>query len=273
MREEIHHSLETDWADFSISPTLKSSYAAAKRSSDPTLTLRHYPQGETPRERLLTEGAGHLSNTELLAILLGSGNASQGESAVALAQKLLAHLQNHLDDATRSMREAKPEILMQVNGIGEAKAATILAAIELGRRLFLQSPPIGTVIDSPELAAQALSKNLMFQPQERFAVLLLNIKHQLLGQQLIAIGSGNQTCVQPPDVFREAIRQNAARLILAHNHPSGNLTPSPEDIALTKQLLDAGQLLMLPVLDHLILGNGDFLSLRTTTTLWSEISS
>jgi DNA repair protein RadC len=154
--------------------------------------------------------------------------------------------------------------------VGPAKATTILAAIELGKRILQSRPLERTVIEDPAVAAAALSNDLMWQAQERFAVLLLDIKHRLIGTQVITIGTATETLAHPRDIFREVIRQGAVRLIVAHNHPSGNVEPSPEDIVLTRQLLAGAQFLGIPLLDHLILGNGDHLSLRQTTTLWNE---
>jgi len=159
---------------------------------------------------------------------------------------------------------------MQINGVGEAKATTILAAIELGKRVFQARPGDRTIVDDPAVAAAVLSQDLMWQTQERFAVVLLDIKHRLLGTQLISIGTATETLAHPREIFREVIRRGATRAIIAHNHPSGNLEPSPEDIALTRQLLQGAQVLGIPMLDHLILGNGDFISLRQKTQLWTE---
>jgi DNA repair protein RadC len=159
---------------------------------------------------------------------------------------------------------------MAVPGVGPAKATTILAAIELGKRVFQSRPADQTVIDDPALAAAALGNELMWQDQERFAVLMLDVRHRLIGTQVITIGTATETIAHPRDIFREVIRQGATRVIVAHNHPSGNLDPSPEDINLTKQLLSGAQLLAIPLLDHLILGNGDYRSLRQTTQLWEE---
>jgi DNA repair protein RadC len=111
----------------------------------------------------------------------------------------------------------------------------------------------------------------MWQAQERFAVLLLDVKHRILASQVVTIGTATETLAHPREIFRECIRQGATRLIVAHNHPSGSLEPSPEDIQLTRQLLKAAQILGLPLLDHLILGNGDFVSLRDQTSLWQEL--
>jgi DNA repair protein RadC len=161
---------------------------------------------------------------------------------------------------------------MEIPGVGPAKATTILAAIELGKRAFLSRPSDGTVIDSPMSAAAALSQDLMWQNQERFAVLLLDVKNKLLGTKVITIGTATETLASPRDIFREVIRQGATRVIVAHNHPSGSLEPSEADIELTRQLLAGAELLAIPILDHLILGNGNHQSLREITTLWDNCS-
>ena len=154
--------------------------------------------------------------------------------------------------------------------VREAKAATILAAIELGKRVFQSRPAELTIVDDPAIAAAALSQDLMWQPQERFAILMLDVKHRLLGTQVITIGTATETLAHPRDIFRAVLKHGATRVIVAHNHPSGNVEPSNEDINLTRQLLSGADFLGIPLLDHLILGNGNFLSLRQTTALWSE---
>jgi DNA repair protein RadC len=159
---------------------------------------------------------------------------------------------------------------MMIPGVGPAKATSILAAIELGKRVLQSRPAEKTIVDDPSVAAAALSYDLMWQTQERFAVLFLDIKHRILGTKVITIGTATETLAHPRDVFKEVIRQGATRLIVAHNHPSGSLDPSQEDIVLTRQLLEAANILGIPLLDHLILGNGDFVSLRQTTSLWQE---
>jgi len=159
---------------------------------------------------------------------------------------------------------------MTIPGIGPAKATTILAAVELGKRAFLSRPTERTIVDSPAAAAAALSHDLMWQNQERFAVLLLDVKNGLIGTQVITVGTATETLAHPPDIFREIIRQGATRAIVAHNHPTGNVEPSPEDIMLTERLLQSGQILSIPIVDHLILGNGTHTSLRSTTTLWNQ---
>jgi DNA repair protein RadC len=235
-----------------------------------SLRVKDMPKDQRPRERLLTYGAKHLAAAELVAILLGTG-ISRGNklSAVNLGQHILNRLSQDDRDALDVLRNISPQELMAIPGIGEAKAATILAAVELGRRVVQTRPAERTVIDDPAVAAAALSHDLMWQTQERFAVLLLDIKHRLLASRVITIGTATETLAHPREIFREAIRQGATRLIVAHNHPSGELSPSQADLDLTRQLLEAAKILDMPLLDHLILGNGDFCSLRQTTALWA----
>ncbi|NJN02541.1 MAG: DNA repair protein RadC [Leptolyngbyaceae cyanobacterium SL_1_1] len=225
---------------------------------------------ERPRERLFNYGAKNLATAELIAILLGTGQGAGKLSAVGLGQYILQVLGREQADPLAALREVSAHELTQIPGIGVAKAAAILAALELGRRVMTSKPLERTVVDDPAIAAAALSHDLMWQTQERFAVVFLDIKHRLLGTQVLTIGSATETLAPPRDIFREIIRQGATRAIVAHNHPSGSLEPSLEDITLTRQLLKAADILGVPLLDHLILGNGDYRSLRQTTNLWQE---
>jgi DNA repair protein RadC len=236
-----------------------------------SLRVKDMPKDQRPRERLLTYGAKSLTTAELIAILLGTGT-SRGHklSAVNLGQHILNELGQHGRQSLDVLRNITPQELMDLPGIGEAKAATILAAIELGKRVLQTRPMDRTLVDDPAVAAAALSQDLMWQPQERFAIALLDIKHRLLGTKVITIGTATETLAHPREIFREVIRQGATRVIVAHNHPSGNLTPSLEDLDLTRQLLQGANFLGIPLLDHLILGNGDFCSLRQTTQLWQD---
>ncbi|EHC14898.1 RadC family protein [Fischerella thermalis] len=234
------------------------------------LRIADMPETERPRERLLAHGAKVLSTAELIAILLGTGQGPGKLSAVGLGQYILHELSKCDREPLAVLREISAAELMQIPGIGPAKATTILAAIELGKRAFQSRPADRTVIDSPAAAAAALSQDLMWQNQERFAVLLLDVKNRLLGTQVITIGTATETLAPPREIFREVIRQGATRLIVAHNHPSGNIEPSSEDIELTRQLLAGAAFLGIPLLDHLILGNGNHQSLREITTLWEE---
>jgi DNA repair protein RadC len=218
----------------------------------------------------MTHGPKILATAELIAILLGTGQGPGKLSAVGLGQYILQQLGKGQCDPLATLRNVSPAELMEIPGVGPAKATTILAAIELGKRAFLSRPSDGTVIDSPMAAAAVLSQDLMWQNQERFAVLLLDVKNKLLGTRVITIGTATETLASPRDIFREVIRQGATRVIIAHNHPSGSLEPSEADIELTRQLLAGAEILAISILDHLILGNGTHQSLREITTLWDN---
>jgi DNA repair protein RadC len=234
-----------------------------------SLRIADLPENERPRERLIAQGAKSLSTAELLAILLSTGTGKL--SAVGLGQLILQELSQHQRDPLGVLRDVNIRELTKISGIGIAKATTILAAIELGKRVYQARPPEKTIIDSPNVAADALSHELMWQSQERFAVLMLDVKNRLIGTQVITIGTATETLAHPREIFREIIRQGATRAIVAHNHPSGNLEPSQDDLDLTRQLLEGSRFLGIPLLDHLILGNGDHVSLRQTTLLWNDV--
>lgn len=234
------------------------------------LRVADIPSSERPRERLMAHGPQALATAELIALLLGTGQGQGKLSAIGLGQYILQQLSQHGRDPLAVLREISVPELMEIPGIGPAKATTILAAIELGKRAFQSRPLDRALIENPVAAAAALSQDLMWQSQERFGVLLLDVKNRLLGTQVITIGTATETLAHPREIFREVIRQGATRAIIAHNHPSGSVEPSTEDIELTRQLLVAAQILSIPLLDHLILGNGDHLSLRQTTSLWDE---
>ncbi|WP_456152055.1 RadC family protein, partial [Leptolyngbya ectocarpi] len=222
------------------------------------LRVKDMPIDQRPRERLMAYGAKNLTLAELLALLLGTG-VSRGNklSAVNLGQYILNQLAWEGTSALDALRNVTHQELMTVPGVGEAKATTILAALELGKRVFQNRPAERTLVDDPAVAAAALSQDLMWQSQERFAIALLDVKHQLLGTKIISLGTATETLAHPREIFREVIKQGATRVIVAHNHPSGSLEPSEADLDLTRQLLDAATILGIPLLDHLILGNGD----------------
>ncbi|AZB73079.1 RadC family protein [Synechococcus elongatus] len=234
------------------------------------LRVADLPEDERPRERLMRSGPSGLSTAELLAILLGTGQGPGGLSAVGLGQLLLSQLGQHQREPLRVLRQITVAELMQIPGIGPAKATAIAAAIELGKRVYQTDVNTVLPITSPEAAAKALSADLMWAEQERFALLLLDVRHNLIGQRVLTIGTATETLANPREIFREALRLGATRLIVAHNHPSGQVDPSSADLSLTEQLLKLGQALELPVLDHLILGQGHHRSLRDTTGLWQK---
>ena len=231
----------------------------------PARTMRELPEKERPREKMLRLGARGLSDAELLAILLRTGTVE--ESALSIAQGLLKEYEQ--PGGVALLAAARPEDLSKYKGIGNVKAITITAAIEFGRRLYARQAS-GDITSNrqPEDAANWYLHRLRYVQQEEFHVLLLSTKHQVLASCCVAVGTMDAALVDPRRVFQEALRHQAAALILAHNHPSGDPSPSKEDIALTLRLAEAGKLLELPVLDHVIIGDGRFVSLKEKGLLY-----
>lgn len=217
--------------------------------------IKEMPKEERPRERLELYGASVLSNAELLAILLRTG--SRGESAIGLATRLLTTLQGLDRVAGASLRE-----LCELSGIGPAKACQILAAVALGRRAALASDDSRPQIGSPHDAANIFLARMMGKPKEEMHVMLLDTKHRMLRTTIVYVGSLNTAMVRVGELFRDAIKDNAAAIIVAHNHPSGDPMPSAEDIQITKAIVEAGRLLDVEVLDHLIIGDTRYQSLK-----------
>ncbi len=218
-------------------------------------TIKDMPVGERPRERLQHYGAGALSTAELIAILLRSGVA--GESVLHLAERLLARYGGLTGLAQASFAE-----LCQEKGIGPAKVTQIKAALELGRRLLVASPQERPQVRSPADAANLLMLEMSLLAQEQMRVILLDSKNRVLAIPTVYQGSLNTSLIRVGELFREAIRQNCAAIIVVHNHPSGDPTPSPEDVLVTKQIVEAGKLLDIEVLDHLIIGQQRYVSLK-----------
>lgn len=209
---------------------------------------------ERPRERLAHYGAGALSTAELLAIILRVG--VRGVSVIDLSQHLLARFGGLTGLSRAGFRELCAE-----NGLSTAKVAQLKAALELGRRLQLESPGERPQILSPADAANLLMIEMQVLEQEHLRVILLDTKHRVLETPTVYKGSLNASVVRIGELFREAIRANSAAVIVAHNHPSGDPTPSREDMAITRQIVEAGRLLDVEVLDHIIIGHGRFVSL------------
>ena len=219
-------------------------------------TIRELPQGERPRERLKEYGAKHLSNTELVAILLRTG--LQGENVLSLSSKVLMQFGGLAGLGRSTIGE-----LCAVRGLSEAKACQILAALELGRRSVSQSPEERVAINSPQDVANLLMGEMSLLEQEHLRVLLLNTKNEVMKIQEIYVGNVNSSVVRPAEVIRPAVRENAPSIIVVHNHPSGDPTPSQEDVSITKDLVAAGKLLGVELLDHVIIGSQNrFVSLN-----------
>jgi len=220
-----------------------------------TLSIKELPTDERPRERLVKYGPEALSNAELLAIILRVGTPEY--SAIGLAEHILARFAGLRGIATASVEE-----LSSIRGLGTAKAAQIQAMVQLGKRLAASAFDTRQAIRSPQDAVDVVMPFLRDEPQENFMAVFVNTKNEVLKTRIITIGTLDSSLVAPRELFREAISMNSASVIIAHNHPSGDPTPSREDIAITKRLCQAGELVGIPVLDHLIIGDGRHLSLK-----------
>jgi DNA repair protein RadC len=220
-----------------------------------TLMIRDFPQDERPRERFIQNGPESLSNHELIAILLRTG--TKDESVLQLSNRLLTNF-----EGLRLLKAATLEEMTKIKGIGQAKAIQVLAAVEIGRRIANLNYNDRYVIRSPEDGANYVMNDMRFLSQEHFVCLYLNTKNQVLHKQTIFIGSLNASIVHPREVFREALKRSAASIICLHNHPSGDPAPSREDIEVTKRLVECGKMIGIDVLDHLIIGENKFVSLK-----------
>ncbi len=219
------------------------------------LSIKDWAEDDRPRKKLLTKGKAALSNAELLGILLGSG--SRSESAVSLAQRILKQF-----ESLENLGRIPIEQLTQFNGIGSAKAASIMAAMELGRRRQLIRSDQKIKVTSSQLAYDILGPALADLPYEEFWIACLNRANQLLAKERISTGGIHGTVVDPKIVYSSALKIKASSIILYHNHPSGSLQPSQEDILITEKLRKAGKLLDITVLDHLIIGHGAYYSFK-----------
>lgn len=220
------------------------------------LTIKDLPKDERPREKLIKAGPEAMSTSELLALIIRTGNKE--DTAIELANKLLTHA-----GGLKFLRDLSLEELQEVRGIGVAKAAQISATVQLGRRIRMANfESDKEVITSPRDVANLLLAKLSFLEREHFVIILLNTKNKVISIEKISIGSLNNSIVHPREVFKPAIRRNSAAVILAHNHPSGNPEPSSEDIEVTSRLQEAGELIGIDVLDHLIIGNKNYISLK-----------
>ncbi|MBI1886017.1 MAG: DNA repair protein RadC [Chloroflexi bacterium] len=217
--------------------------------------IRDLPLGDRPRERLHHHGASALSNPELLAILLRVG--SSRESAIAQATRLLARF-----DGLPGLARASFNELCTQHGVGDAKAAQIKAALELGKRFLASEPQERALVQSPRDVANLLQAEMGLLEQEHLRVILLDTRNRVLGLPEVYKGNLNTAVVRVAELFRDAVRENAAALIVVHNHPSGDPEPSQDDVRITEQIVEAGRLLGVDVLDHVVLARQGFVSLR-----------
>jgi DNA repair protein RadC len=225
------------------------------REIAPGYRITDINQEERPRERLKKTGASGLSAPELLAILIGSG--IPGENAIQIGQRLLRNYQSF-----SGIYKAGFDALCAETGIGPAKAAQIMAAMEMARRMTAETGEQKPAILSPDDAAALVKFEMSILEQEELRIMLLDTRYRLIDIVPLYRGSLNASSVRIGEVFKAAIRKNAAALIVVHNHPSGDTTASPEDIAMTQEMVRAGELLNVEVVDHLIVGGNRFLSMK-----------
>lgn len=225
-----------------------------KGENDKKLTVKELPHDDRPREKLLLRGAHNLSDAELIAILLRTGK--KGKSVIEIARELINKERNLALLATRSVLS-----LTKVSGIGKDKAATLAAAFELSRRILTQPKLIiDKKITSPQEVAEFFIPVLRDEVKEQFIVVCLNSANKVSKYETISVGNLNSSVVHPREVFKVAIDNNSASIILIHNHPSGNPEPSNEDIRITKKLVETGKILEIPVFDHVIIAGETYTS-------------
>jgi DNA repair protein RadC len=220
-----------------------------------SFTVRDLPKPERPRERLQKFGPEALSAQELLALVIGRGIPKK--SVMSIAQELLAKFGN-----IKAISQATIEELSQIKGIGFAKAAQIKACFELGKREELEPELKNFDIRDPESVVRAIRASIKDKAKEHFKLILLNPRNKIIGISTISIGTLNASLVHPREVFKDAIKHSAASVVLAHNHPSGDPDPSEDDLTITKRLIEAGKILGVEVIDHIIIAKNGFLSFK-----------
>ncbi|KEO82685.1 DNA repair protein RadC [Tumebacillus flagellatus] len=217
--------------------------------------VREIPEEDRPRERLRQVGPEQMSNAELLAILLRTG--SRGRSAVNLAEQVLKRF-----GSIRELLHADLQELTEIPGVGLAKAAQLKAAIEVGRRIARFSQSSAPQFLTAQDAAEYMMDRLQFQLKEHFVALHLDAKRRLIGEEIVSVGTLDGTVAHPREIFKTAIKRSASAIICLHNHPSGDPTPSYEDLEVTRRLVECGRILGVDVLDHIVIGSHSYCSMR-----------
>ena len=220
------------------------------------MRIQGMPKEERPREKMIFAGKEALSNSELLAILLRAG--TKNKSALQIAAEILS--QN--ESGILYLESCSPEELSEIKGVGMAKACQILAAVELGKRIASHPTKVRKEIENPDDIVQLFMGKMRYYKKEHFKVLLINAKGEILEEHEVSIGDLCSTPVHPREVFCQAIKRSAAAVLFVHNHPSGDPTPSRQDVETTKRLVEAAKILGIRVLDHIIIGDGAYISLR-----------
>lgn len=224
--------------------------------TDVNYTIKHIPKEERPREKLIKFGPQALTNSELMAIVLRVGSTK--DTAITLSQKILSYG----DRGLKNIAHPDAELLLGFHGISHAKAAQLMAAVELGKRVSRLDFDDRFKVTSPQDIANYLMEDMRYLKKEHFKIIILDTKNKILDVCTISIGSLNSSIVHPREVFHEAVKKSAASILLVHNHPSGETQPSREDINITKRLMEAGELMGIKVLDHIIIGDGVYLSFK-----------
>ncbi len=218
-------------------------------------TMKELPVEDQPREKMIKYGVDKLSNSELLALIIRSGFAQR--TAVELSQDILNKFQG-----LKGLVNLSVEELEAIKGVGIAKATQIKALIELSKRIHIARGNLKSVVQSPTEVASLLMPKLRFLKQEVFGVVLLDIKNTVISTPIISKGGLNNSIVHPREVFKEAVKRSSAALILFHNHPSGVPKPSSDDIKITERLIKAGEIMGIEILDHIIIGDNTFCSMK-----------
>jgi len=221
------------------------------------MKLNQLPAGEKPREKLLRDGPESLSTVEVLAVILGTGTRSK--SVIEVAGEVLGMNERGL----RYLAECSPEELMKVSGLGGAKACVLIAALELGKRLSCLPPEERVRIKCPDDIAQLFLERLRYEKKEHFKCLLINSRGEILEEREVSLGDLTSSPSHPREVFSPAVRRSAGSVAFVHNHPSGDPEPSAADIESTRRLVEAGKLLGIPVIDHIIIGDGSYVSMKS----------
>ncbi|NLD19216.1 MAG: DNA repair protein RadC [Clostridiales bacterium] len=220
------------------------------------MNIRQLPDVERPREKLLREGKEKLSTSEILAILIGSGTSKS--SALEVAGNVMTLNSKGIS----FLSECKPEEIMTVKGIGKAKACEILAAVELGKRIATAPVSHRQLLRSAEDVAEMFMERMRYYKKEHFISVMVNAKGEVIEVTEVSIGDLCSSTTHPREVFVDAVRRSAGSVVFLHNHPSGDPNPSEVDILTTKRLIEAGNILGIPVLDHIVIGDGEFVSMK-----------
>lgn len=221
------------------------------------MKIKSMPEEERPVEKAVLSGIQTLSNAELLAVILGSG--TKNKSAIGLAEDVLARDAGGIAD----LAECTIQELMKISGVGPFKAVRILASVELGKRMATRPRTRRLTADDADKVADLFMEEMRYSKRETFKALLLNAKGEIISIETVSVGELTSTLVHPREVFHPAVKKSAAAILFVHNHPSGDPTPSAEDFKTTKMLVECGNLLRIKVVDHLIIGDGQYTSMQS----------